>query len=142
MYSLGLFLPVVLALLFIRYLILENRLRDNLLSRQEPKSEQLIYSQSKRQIQLNIALFLLLLAADSYAILLTFSHFVGFYFLLAVPFLLVFIAIIACIQCSILEMVFPQNSAWYNRFWPNFVLVCAWTLPKIIWSAWVRHVLY
>jgi hypothetical protein len=84
----------------------------------------------------NIALFLILLASSCsgmvYAAFFVFSMLMSFppglfVALICTAFLL------AWIQSFVLQINFTYNHAWYNRYWPNFLLIYLLTMPELIW---------
>jgi hypothetical protein len=138
-------------IVFAVYVFTESRIRsdgERIIAQMD--GAQSTVAQRAQKAWLNIALFSFLLALARNAILyLTYGCqllLIGSPRFLLFAFILYsfYIAILAWVQSSILEMNFPTNRAWYNRFLPNFVLDWILTMPMIIWVSveFSRHIVH
>jgi hypothetical protein len=122
--------------LFTLYLIAEKRIRSSRSSAEIEDGDQLLLARTQNKVRLNIAVFALLLFLGCLVIVFVTVDVTEFVCLTSFPFFVVLVAIVAWIQSLILKVSFRTNRAWYNRFWPNFLVDCVTSLPVVIYMAW------
>jgi hypothetical protein len=125
-------------ILLLVYLIAQTRIRSTRSGAQIEDGDQLTLAPSHKNVQLNIAVFVVLAFLACFVIVFVTVEVTEF--ALLGPFLfpfLAFVAIVAWIQSLILQIGSRSNSAWYNGFWPNFLLDCGTSLPVVIYMVWL-----
>ena len=120
------------------YLIAEKRIRSNRSGVQMEDGDQFALARAHKKVQLNIAVSALLVFLACFVIVFVTVGVTEFALLgpFLIPFL-VFVALVAWIQSLIFKKTFQLNRAWYNTFWPNFLLDCVTSLPVVIYMAWL-----